>query len=124
MTFNDKNVGDIIGYDLVRHRHGRARHGARAGHAANPGTALTPERNAKGTRVHSAERIQRLLDQGRRPGVVPLGAEVLGDLDAVPAASSRQETIGPAHAALIALASSGDIIALTAVFSDGRNGGW
>ena len=80
-----------------------------------------PEHNAKGERVYSAEqirrlqRIRRLLDQGLRPGkVVPLSEEALGDLDPLPAAASRREAIDPAHAELIALASSGDIAALTA----------
>lgn len=81
-----------------------------------------PERNTKGERVYSAEQVRRLqlmrrlLDQGLRPGkVVPLGEEALGRLaGTLPEASSRPDDVDPAHADLIALASSGDISALTA----------
>lgn len=81
----------------------------------------TPERNDKGERVYSAEqirrlqRIRRMLDQGLRPGkVVPLGDEALDKLAAtLPEMSSIPRDIEPAHAELIALASSGDIAALT-----------
>jgi len=83
----------------------------------------TPERNEKGERVYSTEqirrlqRIRRVLDQGMRPGkVVPLDDEALGKLaDALPEASSGLQDIDPAHAKLIALASSGDVTALTAM---------
>ncbi len=56
-----------------------------------------------------------MLDQGLRPGqVVPLDDEALGKLaDTLPEASSGPQDIDPAHWALIALASSGDITALT-----------
>jgi DNA-binding transcriptional MerR regulator/methylmalonyl-CoA mutase cobalamin-binding subunit len=82
----------------------------------------TPARNEKGERVYSAEQIRRLqqirrlLDQGLRPGkVVPLSDEALGMLaGALPEASSSLQDIDPAQAELIALASSGDITALTA----------
>jgi len=81
----------------------------------------TPERNDKGERVYSAEqirrlqRIRRMLDQGLRPGkVVPLGDEALDKLAAtLPEMSSSPRDIEPAHAELIALASFGDIAALT-----------
>lgn len=80
----------------------------------------TTEEGKASFAIGTAER-----DQGLRPGnVVALGEEALGDLDAVPAASSRQEATDPAHAALIASASSGDIAALTETYFDGRNGDW
>lgn len=82
----------------------------------------TPMRNDKGERVYSAEqihrlqRIRRVLDQGLRPGkVVPLGDEALDQLaNTLPEASLNPRDIDPAHAKLIALASSGDIPALDA----------
>jgi methanogenic corrinoid protein MtbC1 len=78
-------------------------------------------RNDKGERVYSAgqihrlQRIRRLLDQGLRPGkVVPLDDEALDKLaDTLPEASLSPRDIDPAHANLIALASSGDLPALT-----------
>jgi DNA-binding transcriptional MerR regulator len=81
-----------------------------------------PERNSKGERVYSAEQVRRLqlmrrlLDQGLRPGkVVPLSEEALDELaGTLPEVSSSPQTIDPAHAELIALASSGNIAALTA----------
>jgi len=56
-----------------------------------------------------------VLDQGLRPGkVVPLDEEALGKLaDTLPDASPDSRDLDPAHAELIALASSGDIAALT-----------
>ena len=87
--------------------------------------ASSPSAPLSATRVYGAEQIRRVLDQGLRPGkVVALSEEALGDLDAVPAASSRQEATDPAHAALVTSASSGDIAALTETYFDGRNGGW
>lgn len=82
----------------------------------------TPVRNDKGQRVYSGEqvhrlqRIRRLLDQGLRPGkVVPLDEKALDKLaESLPEASLSPQEIEPAHAELIALASSGDIPALTA----------
>jgi DNA-binding transcriptional MerR regulator/methylmalonyl-CoA mutase cobalamin-binding subunit len=82
----------------------------------------TPERNDKGERVYSSEQIRRLqqirrlLDQGLRPGkVVPLNEEALGKLaGTLPEASASLQDIAPAQAELIALASAGDISALTA----------
>ena len=74
-----------------------------------------PARNAKGERVYSAEQIRRLqvirrlLDQGLRPGkVVPLDAQALGDLAGTLPASASTDTVDPALAQLIALASAGD----------------
>jgi DNA-binding transcriptional MerR regulator/methylmalonyl-CoA mutase cobalamin-binding subunit len=82
----------------------------------------SPQRNDKGERVYSAEQIRRLqqirrlLDQGLRPGkVVPLNDAALGKLaGTLPEASSSLQDIDPAQVELIALASSGDISALTA----------
>ena len=81
-----------------------------------------PKRNTKGERVYSAEQVRRLqlmrrlLDQGLRPGkVVPLSEEALAELaGTLPEVSSSPESIDPAQAELIALASSGDIAALAA----------
>ena len=57
-----------------------------------------------------------MLDQGLRPGkVVPLDDKALDKLaDTLPEASLSPRDIDPAHVKLIALASSGDIPALTA----------
>ena len=76
----------------------------------------TPARNAKGERVYATGQvrrlqvIRRLLDQGLRPGkVVPLGEEALDDLaGTLPAAAASTDTVDPALAQLIALASAGD----------------
>ena len=81
-----------------------------------------PARNAKGERVYSAEQvrrlqvIRRLMDQGLRPGkVVPLDAQALGDLaGTLPAAAASTDSVDPALAQLIALASAGDAGGLAA----------
>lgn len=80
-----------------------------------------PGRNGKGERVYGPDQlrrlqlIRRLLDQGFRPGkVVPLDEEALGGLlESLPAASKSAEGAAAEEAALISLASGGDLARLT-----------